>query len=75
MSVVDMVRSPWNPTKLHAIDIVPVLKVDVECLRAFTITFQNRSEVEGGLGDVYIFLEPIERDGMRIVVQMLGMQL
>ncbi|KAF9077088.1 hypothetical protein BDP27DRAFT_1313118 [Rhodocollybia butyracea] len=65
--VVEMVQSRWIPTRLHD---VGTSALEVDCLRVFTMTFPNRSEVEAD--GVYSSLAPIERDGMMIVVQMLG---
>jgi hypothetical protein len=48
--------------KLHD---VGTSTLDVDCLRVFTMTFPNQSEVEAG---VYSLLAPIERDRMMIVV-------
>ncbi|KAF9070472.1 hypothetical protein BDP27DRAFT_1419938 [Rhodocollybia butyracea] len=66
LSVVEMVQSRWIPTRLHA---VGTSALEVDCLREFTLTFLNRSEVDAG--GVYRSLDPIEKNGMRIVVQML----
>ncbi|KAF9032083.1 hypothetical protein BDP27DRAFT_1348742 [Rhodocollybia butyracea] len=63
-SVLEMVQSRWNPTRLNDVG-TSVLEVD--CLRAFTMTFPNRSEAEAG---VYSSLAPIEKDGMMIVVRL-----
>ncbi|KAF9019820.1 hypothetical protein BDP27DRAFT_1411851 [Rhodocollybia butyracea] len=65
--VVDMVQSRWIPTRLND---VGTSTLEVDCLRAFTMTFLNRSEAEAD--GVYTSLAPIERHGMMIVVQMLG---
>ncbi|KAF9059701.1 hypothetical protein BDP27DRAFT_1340957 [Rhodocollybia butyracea] len=67
LSVVEMVQSRWSPTGLHK---VGTSALEVDCLRVFTMTFRNRSEADAGA--VYSSLAPIERDGMMIVVQMLG---
>ncbi|KAF9068061.1 hypothetical protein BDP27DRAFT_1327884 [Rhodocollybia butyracea] len=64
LTVVEMVQSRWIPARPHDVE----MKVD--CLRVFTMTFLSRSEAEAG--DIYSSLAPIERDGMMIVVQMLG---
>ncbi|KAF9063254.1 hypothetical protein BDP27DRAFT_1427063 [Rhodocollybia butyracea] len=71
LSVVDMVWSRWCPTKLHA---VGTSAFEADCLRVFTSTFLNRSETEAGR-DVYSMLDPIEREGMMIVIQMSGVTL
>ncbi|KAF9070496.1 hypothetical protein BDP27DRAFT_1323766 [Rhodocollybia butyracea] len=65
LSVVEMVQSRWIPTRRHA---VGTSALEVDCLREFTLTFLNRSEAEAG---AYRSLDPIERNGMRIVVRML----
>ncbi|KAF9045634.1 hypothetical protein BDP27DRAFT_1346595 [Rhodocollybia butyracea] len=67
LSVVEMVQSRWSPARLHK---VGTSALEVDCLRVFTMAFRNRSEADAGA--VYSSSAPIERDGMMIVVQMLG---
>ncbi|KAF9065210.1 hypothetical protein BDP27DRAFT_1404936 [Rhodocollybia butyracea] len=68
--VVDMIQSRWNPGKLCT---EGTSAFEVDCLRAFTMTFLNRLETE--VGDVYSPLGPIEKSGMMIVIQMSGVTL
>jgi hypothetical protein len=69
MSVVEMVQSRWNPSWRHDVG-TSTSTLEVDCLRVFTMTFLNRPEADAG--GVYNLLDPIERDGMMIIVQMLG---
>ncbi|KAF9065205.1 hypothetical protein BDP27DRAFT_1425020 [Rhodocollybia butyracea] len=71
LSVVAMVRSRWCPTELYT---VGTSAFEVDRLRVFTLTFLNRSETEAGR-DVYSLLDPVEREGMMIVIQMSGVTL